>query len=340
MKIKVISLCLNMCAIFFLLGITASSLNAQELEPDYSSLRFWAAHPNKEDPSDRVVPEASLKLDEADIADVFFVHPTTFTKNRKKEAWNADINNQKLNNRTLNTTILHQASIFNGSGRVYAPFYRQGHLDIYFKDRDEIKKEALEFAYQDVKRAFEYYLHNENKGRMIILAAHSQGTNHTERLMKEFFDGKALQNQLVVAYLVGMPILSNAFKSIPECQSEIQTNCFCSWRTFKSGKYPKKYPYSSEIAVTNPLSWETNEVKVEKTRNKGTVLAKFEKGLYPFLVGAQVEKGILWCEKPKFPGSFLIMTNNYHIADMNFYYLSIRENAINRVAAFKKKQQK
>ncbi len=301
--------------------------------PSYDDLKFWAAHPDKEDPSDQV-PAEDLKTEDLGDADVFFVHPTIYSKKRK--GWNADINDQKLNKQTLKSTILHQASIFNGTGRVYAPFYRQAHLDIY-KTKKGLphRKKALDFAYKDVKRAFEYYLKYENKGRPIVVAAHSQGTNHAERLLKEFFDQKSVLNQLVAAYLIGMPVKNDAFINIPECTKADQTACFCSWRTYREGTFPKKYPYSEDIAVTNPISWETNEVKVSKSRNKGSVLAKFKNGYFPGLASAQVYKGILWTEKPKFPGSFLIRTNNYHIADMNFYYLSIRDNSKLRAKTFK-----
>lgn len=314
-----------------ILFLAAANVLAQTQAPDYMDLKFWAAHPDKEDPSDQV-PVNSLKKELSD-ADVFFVYPTIYSKKRK--SWNADLSDAKLNRQILKTTIKHQASIFNGAGRVYSPFYRQAHLDVYKTKKGLGKiKESLDFAYKDVKAAFVHYLENENKGRPIIIAGHSQGTNHAERLLKEFFDKKAYKNQLVVAYLIGMPIQSNTFKDIPECQIATQTGCFCSWRTFKEGSYPKKYPYSDKIAVTNPLSWETNEVKVSKSRNKGSVLAKFEKGIYPELVSAQVSKGVLWAEKPKFPWSFLLTTDNYHIADLNFYYLAVRENAILRAQTF------
>jgi len=299
--------------------------------PEYADLIYWAAHPDKEDPAD-LTPNDTLTKNNVEV-DVFFIYPTIYSKRRKN--WNADLKDKKLQKKILKTTIKHQASIFNGAGRVYAPFYRQAHIDIYRKKKGRAQsKTALNFAYADVKAAFDHYLKNENKGRPIIIAAHSQGTNHAERLLKEYFDKAPLKSQLVVAYLIGMPILSDAFEDIPECQKAEQSTCFCSWRTFKEGKYPKKYPFSADIAVTNPLSWETNEVKISKSRNKGSVLSKFEKGFYTELASAQVSKGILWTEKPKFPGSFLLTTNNYHIADLNFYYLSVRENAILRAKTF------
>ena len=319
--------------LFILMGIICCNAFGQMAldAPKYDKLIYWASHPDKEDPAD-LIPNDTLTKTNAEV-DVFFVYPTIYSKRRK--TWNADLNDKKLQKQILKTTIKHQASVFNGAGRVYAPFYRQAHIDIYKKKKGRAQsKKALDFAYQDVKAAFEHYLKNENKGRPIIIASHSQGTNHAERLLKEYFDKGLLKNQLVVAYLIGMPIRSNAFEDIQECQKATQTSCFCSWRTFKEGTYPKKYPYSDDIAVTNPLSWETNEVKISKTRNKGSVLSKFEKGFYTELASAQVSKGILWTEKPKFPGSFLLTTNNYHIADLNFYYLSVRENAILRAKTF------
>ena len=64
------------------------------------------------------------------------------------------------------------------------------------------KIQAFELAYQDVKKAFEYYLEHYNNGRPIIIASHSKGSTHTIRLLKEFFDGKQLKEKLVMAYLI------------------------------------------------------------------------------------------------------------------------------------------
>ena len=46
---------------------------------DYSNLNYWAAHPFKKDPSDEV--PLHLKNERGDtLADVFFIHPTTYTE--------------------------------------------------------------------------------------------------------------------------------------------------------------------------------------------------------------------------------------------------------------------
>ena len=303
--------------------------------PNYGQLDLWAAHPDKIDSAD-LTPSSDF-LDrqiEAEV-DVFFLHPTTYTGDQGHKFWNAPISDAKLIKKTDETTIRHQASIFNASGRVYAPRYRQAHLHSYFtkKNPGEVKR-AFELAYQDVKSAFQTYLDDYNEGRPIIIAAHSQGTTHGVRLIKEFFDGKPLGQKLVVTYLVGMPVGKRSFKTIAPCESAVDVNCFCSWRTFKAGYLPKKGVYGDSILVTNPLSWENTTTPVGKSQNKGGVLFKYHADPVPNLTDAQIQNGILWASKPKFPGSIFMTFRNYHIADYNLYWVNVRENAQQRVERF------
>ncbi|RMG80428.1 MAG: DUF3089 domain-containing protein, partial [Bacteroidetes bacterium] len=149
-----------------------------------------------------------------------------------------------------------------------------------------------------------------------------------------YFDGKPLARQLVAAYLVGWPVEEDFYKTIPPCDSPEQTGCFCSWRTFKEGYKPKRFwKPGNNIAVTNPLTWTTAETEAPAELNKGAIFYKFEK-INPGAVKARVYDGILWANKPKFRGSFLLVKKNYHIADYNFYYINVRENAQKRAQAF------
>jgi len=306
--------------------------------PDYSNEANWAALPQKTDPADST-PQPDIKDNQQNApVDVFFLHPTTYVGQRGEKLWNAPVDDESLNKKTDNSTILHQASIFNGAGKVYAPRYRQAHFESYFTKDTASAIKAFDLAYQDVKAAFDYYLLHYNKGRPIIIASHSQGTTHSIRLVKEYFDNKPLAKQLVVAYLVGIPVTKDAFEKIKPCQDEEELACFCAWRTWKKGHYPKEHVKGNNIVVTNPLSWKTDNNYVPPTFNKGAVLKKFEAGLHDELVGAEVHDGILWVNKPKFFGSIFITFKNYHIADYNFFYMNVRENAIERTAIYLKAQ--
>lgn len=300
---------------------------------DYKSLDNWAAHPDKNDPADRV-PDSRNNSNVESNTDVFFIHPTTYTSYKGNLNWNASLDDTSLNEITDNGTILYQASSFNSAGRVYAPRYRQAHIESFYTyDRKEGNR-ALINAYADVKTAFEYYLKTENKGRNILIASHSQGTVHAKLLIKEFFDNNiVLKDRLVAAYLIGMPVNLDEFKNIKSCKTASEVNCFISWRTFRKDYSPGDIPFGDSIAVTNPLSWTTDEQYIDKSYNKGAILKKFDK-VFSQLVDAQAKDGLLYVTKPKFPGSFLFTRKNYHIADINFFYFNVKENAAHRVGIF------
>ena len=91
------------------------------------------------------------------------------------------------------------------------PFLSSGALQNFLDPFSKLGEGAWEIAYQDIKNAFQYFLKHFNKGKPIIIASHSQGSMHAIRLTEEFFDQKPLQNQLVVAYLIGTRILPDQF---------------------------------------------------------------------------------------------------------------------------------
>ncbi len=294
--------------------------------PDYSDLRYWAAHPWKKDPSDSFPNTIRGEVIDTSV-DVFFLHPTTLTnKESAGKIWNADINDADLNAKTDFTSILYQASVFNKSCRVFAPRYRQAHLSSFFSKDTASSKAALELAYRDIKTAFEYYLKYYNNGRPIIIATHSQGTLHGGRLLKEYFENKPLQKQLVCAYIIGLAVPTNYFSTLKPCADSSSTGCFVSWRTFREGYLPD-YVKNEKISswVVNPLTWRMDELPAARKENKGAVLLNYKK-IYPHTNGARITNGVLWINKPKVPLGFIYNRKNYHAGDINLFYINIREN--------------
>lgn len=308
--------------------------SANPAQPDYANLDYWAAHPWKKDPSDSVPRPLAKNYVPDSVVDVFFIHPTTFTDG-KDVRMNADINDAALNAKTDYSSILFQASVFNEL-RVFAPRYRQAHLRAYYIKDTVAALQAFDTAYGDVRMAFQFYLDNFNNGRPIIIASHSQGSTHAIRLLKEFFDSTNLGNRLVAAYIPGMSIPLNSFSTLRPCEDSLQTGCFCGWRTYRRGYEPVMEPRYRASHVTNPLNWTTGESYAPDSENQGAVLRNFNK-LYRHVTDAQVHQGILWVGRPQFPGSFLYRTSNYHIGDINLFYLNIRSNIQTRIRAFWKR---
>ncbi|MEM7102038.1 MAG: DUF3089 domain-containing protein [Bacteroidota bacterium] len=303
---------------------------------DYSDASSWAALPTTDDLADICPKGLSDHQNDAEV-DIFFVHPTTYTGlDKHQNQWNANLADQLLNEKTDNSTIKYQATIFNKAGKIYAPRYRQAHIFSFFTPDTSSAMQALNLAYSDVETAFQYYLDHYNNGRPIVIASHSQGTVHAVRLVKEFFDGKPLQEKLVAAYLVGMPVEKTAFENIEPCETEEETNCFCSWRTFAQGYYPPapwEETADDKYLVTNPLTWKTDTLMADYGLNKGGVLKKFNK-VRKSVVDAQVHKGILWVNHPKVFGAKLANIKNFHVGDFNLFYVNVRENAVLRVSSF------
>lgn len=297
--------------------------------PDYSQLSLWAAHPYKHDPSDSI-PRPFRKAQRDSAVDVFFLHPTTFTDPSRIEEFNGTLDDDSLNAKTDYTSILYQASVFNGQARIFAPRYRQAHLGMYTYHDTARAMEAFDTAYADIRKAFQYYL-DHYSGKPIIIASHSQGTQHAKRLLKEFFDNKPLQKQLVAAYLVGIGVKKDEFQTIPICTDSLQTGCFLGWRTFRRD-YEGPYYISQEpeMAVVNPLTWRADSSYAPKTLHKGAILYKFNK-LVRQPHDAQVHKNILWISRPHFAGGFLYKSRNYHVGDYNLFYHNIREDVRRRV---------
>jgi len=302
--------------------------------PDYNDLQYWAAHPYKRDPSDSIpLPLRHEPIDSS--VDVFFIHPTTYTKNMNDD--NAVIDDDYINAKTDYSTILYQASVFNGHCRVFAPIYRQASIKIFFDKDENRRKQAFAVAYGDIVKAFEFYMEHWNNGRPLIIAGHSQGSLIAEKLLKDYFEDKPLSKKLVAAYVFGWPIPKEYFSSLKMCNDSSQTGCICSWRTLRNGYVP--YFLKEENGnsfVTNPLTWTTDSIYAPRKLNKGSVLFKFNK-LYTHTTDGQIANGFLYVRKPKFPWSFLYLTRNYHVGDINLFYLNIRENVRQRVNSFNSK---
>jgi hypothetical protein len=152
-------------------------------------------------------------------------------------------------------------------------------------------------------------------------------------LLKEFFENKPLQQQLVAAYILGMAVEPDYFASLPPCRDSLSTGCFIAWRTFRRGSEPSSKAWVRHSVVVNPLNWRTDTTYAPVSLHQGAVLTKFNK-VYQKVDDAQVHEDLLWISRPKFPYSRFYHATNYHVGDINLFYLNIRRNLEARVASF------
>ena len=307
-------------------------------QPDYSVRANWAALPDMRDKADLFPASDTGHKQNHAQSDVFYIHPTTLISG---DGWNQALNDGEINQKTDTFCMMNQASAFNHSGKVYAPRYRQATL-YSFLDMEGEGKKALELAYQDVKDAFEYFLKYHNEGRPIILAGHSQGTHHGLRLLNDYFSGKPLQKQLVAAYLIGREITQKYLSSIPDipvCAASDQTRCLITWNTEALNPDLSLVENKTSVCV-NPLTWKIDDQFADRSLNLGGVRFLEDHQAPPIpdigVVSADCNDGKLIISLPNVSGYDYMPfgKNNYHYYDIHLFYMNIRKNTQDRVAAF------
>lgn len=327
--------------------------------PDYASADSWAALWPRADEADAAPPNTAYpEAQDSAPADVFFVHPTCYTK---KDYWNGPVDDADVKN-AVSFMMLYLASVFNAAARVYAPRYRQFTLFSVVEKETTSGMRAIELAYSDVERAFDYYLENLNEGRPFILASHSQGSMHSSRLLQTRIVGTPIQSRLVAAYLVGMAIPNN-LRGIEPARSATDAGVYINWNSLTADADPRFFTEDIVIWVdnayrksrrvpllqVNPLTWLLNGGKVAASSNPGSLPSDPGSTLPPLIKGvtsADASGDMLIIEKPEVPGfpgdgpdAPLLNADNgdYHNYDYQLFYESIRKNAVDRVNAYLKK---
>lgn len=325
--------------------------------PDYVDARFWAALPNREDLAD-IRPEGienEFVLDDAPV-DVFFIHPTGFLRG---SSWTSTLDEDSATEENTHWMMANQASVYNGCCNVYAPRYRQASLHAFFSDTS-VRSAVLDFAYQDIERAFQHFINHLNDGRPFVIASHSQGTFHAVRLIQDVIDNSPLAERMVVAFILGAGVSASAFDDLQDigiCENAEDLNCVVHWDTFNESVIDSKFPKRVNNICVNPLSWERDGGFVSRDHHRGAVLPSgefnrsltgsdvamgvhFDEMAEPLvnLIGAQCKDGVLFISDQL--GSELdnytsrVIKGSYHLLDYPVFYMDIRENLKFRVGRY------
>ena len=286
----------------------------QPLAPNYAQRGAWALAPE---------PGAQPAA-----VDVFFVHPTSypasFTSYNGGRHWNGPINDRAANVVLSQVMLPNYAAPFDAVGDVYAPRYRQATLFTKSTMWDDAI-EARQFAYGDVKAAFDEYLTQFNQGRPFLLVGVEQGGDLAERLLREVVAPSAqLRSRLVAAYVIDAVALAaehGPSAPTPACQRRDEAGCLVSWVAVRDGDFTgaqrllgRALVWSDEDQLAplagrepvcvNPLLGSTSEAPAPARLNLGAAAATgLEWGLRPgFMarqVGARCDAGVLRVTPPR-----------------------------------------
>ena len=317
-------------------------------EQAYEKADMWLARPDIPNNPALWTP-ANFKPGEKPPVAVFFIHPTSYID---RAHWNAPLDDAQANN-TAAVFLRGQASAFNEIGEIWAPHYRQATFGAFLTSQAEAQK-ALDFAYRDVLAAFDEFLKEVGPDRPIILAGHSQGALHLERLLRERVAGQRLAKRIVAAYVVGWPISKTndlPALGLPECATAEQAGCILSWQSFAEPADPSmitdvydatigfdgKPRKGTDMVCTNPITG-TPGAAAEAKDNLGTLIPSKDLGSatlgVPGVPAKCFGRGFLSIGEPVNLGGYVLPGNNYHVFDYSMFWVNVRNDAARRFATF------
>ena len=313
--------------------------------PDYGKPDAWAllpARPTLWSPADPP-------------ADVFFVHPTTFDGGRN---WNGPIDDRGANRELSEVMLPNYAGPFQRVGRVFAPRYRQASLYAFMTNREDAQA-ARQFAYGDVRLAFETFLTRYNDGRPIVIVGVEQGGQLAAHLVEDMVarDPQRLA-RLAAVYMIDTIVPAADYgpaAPVPACSRPDQARCSLAWQPaadrgegvelskralvwFANGQLDNigdKPPLCS-----NPMLGSTSGAFAPERLNRGAANATgMEWGVRPaFLprqVSAQCVDGYLRVSKPNSPSLRAAggWTDRLKAPPFNLFYADEEADAKARIAA-------
>ena len=297
---------------------------AEPAGPDYADPASWAY----------------FALGEDRGVDVFLICPLVDTRSER----NAYDLNDKLKGRFVNALDMEKG-IYEDAGRLYAPYYRQMSLGAYRLPEAE-RAEAKAVAYADISAAFRWYLDHENGGRPLILAGFSQGAEMCLEVLKEFYgdtaEGNALRGRLVTVYAIGWRVTeadTQAYPQIVPAQGERDLGTVVSFDC-EDGTLTETVILPAEVKALsiNPLNWKTDDTPADRSQNLGAVMSTGAEPI-PGLCGAYIgDRGQLVVtdvaagDYP--PGLDLFPAGAYHVYDYLFFFMNLKQNIADRVAAY------
>ncbi len=196
--------------------------------------------------------------------DTFYVYPTIVTNTLDIAPAIVDIDDPIMRVGAYDTYVKN-ATAFEESTNVFAPFYRQTNMaavaDLRGQELEDFHKQEQR---TDIYAALDYYFEHYNEGRPFILAGHSQGSILLKIALEEYFRlHPEYYERMVAAYLVGFSVTEQDLQNYPHlkfAKGPDDTGVIISWNTEGPGNKDADNIVVEEGGISiNPISWTLEE---------------------------------------------------------------------------------
>ncbi len=297
---------------------------------DYSKKDNWMA-----------IPEITHEVD------TFYLYPTCYADDSETAKPICDIDNEEVRG-SAQGIYENQATVFEESTNVFAPYYRQSNIyHVFGMDSKELEEFQMNEQRTDVYAALDYYFEHYNNGRPFILAGHSQGSIMTRIILGEYMKvHPEYYERMVAAYVIGYSITSDWLEAHPYlkfAEGADDTGVIVSWNTEGPANKGHNNIVVEDGAISiNPLNWKRDDTYASADENLGSRILNEETGAYEIkekLADAQLdtERGVVICtteEAEYITAEALFGPASLHNNDYALYYENLRENVKARVESF------
>ena len=302
--------------------------------PDYADAGMWYESSYGEG------EQSALK------ADVFYVAPTCIWDWKDGDGNVCHVMNveDEGQREKVASSMFLGESLFGGDCRFYSPYYRQITMESWMEPEETIE-ERYATAHRDVVSAFRYYMDNMNCGRPFFLAGHSQGAKAVIELLKHTLT-EGERARLLACYAFGFNVTGEELEEYPSlkpAEGATDLGVLVCYNSVSSPEAVSPAFADTEVCI-NPVNWSVDETPAPASMNPGSVFFNDDRTSDTLFrqVGAVIDEDIhavvingLNDEDYFIPSvASLFPKGNYHIYEINLYFLSLQQNIRDRIEAY------
>lgn len=265
--------------------------------------------------------------------DTIYLYPSAYGLTDEVEDDIADIDD--VNMRLMSIYYASsQASIFDESTNLYAPYYRQFTVNSLVDMIDKSPESLQYIASKDIYNMLDYYFENHNDGRPFILAGHSQGSVWLTIVLEDYMKAHPeYLERMVAAYIIGYSVTEEYLERNPHlkfAQTSEDTGVIISYNTEGPGNKDAFNCVVRDGAISiNPINWKLDDTYA----TNGTVDAQID-----------TERGVVVCttmeNTPEMKEALAeyFGEESFHLFDYDLYKGELQKNVVDRIESFMKKE--
>lgn len=282
-------------------------------EIDYSNIDNWM-----------FLPEENEKT-----VDTIYLYPSAYGITGETEDDIADIDDVNMRLMAIYYAS-SQASVFEESTNLYAPYYRQFTVNSLVDMIEESPKSLQYIASKDIYNMLDYYFENCNEGRPFILAGHSQGSVWLTVVLEDYMKAHPeYYERMVAAYVIGYSVTKEYLEKNPHlnfAKASDDTGVIISYNTEGPGNKEAYNCVVKKGAISiNPINWKLDDTYA----TNGVDDAQIDE-----------ERGVIICTSKENPPELKASLKEYfgedslHLYDYDLYATELKKNVAERIDKF------